>query len=142
MIKQDEELKSQMIKQNEDLKSQMLKQNEELKSQMLKQNDELKSQMLKFESQMIKQNENLNSQITKQNEHLNSLIIWMIGIFLGGMGLMIGLLFWDRKTAIAPVEEKVKEHSMMFEKMQKIIAKLVKKDSDLKEFTKQLGLPV
>ena len=45
---------------------------------------------------MQKQNENLQKQI----DNLQTFMLWGFGILFSGMGILIGLVMWDRRTAI------------------------------------------
>ena len=49
---------------------------------------------------MQKQNENLQKQI----DNLQTFMLWGFGILFSGMGILIGLVMWDRRTAIAPAK--------------------------------------
>ncbi len=39
----------------------------------------------------------------KRIEELQTLMLWGFGILFSGMGILIGLVMWDRRTAISPV---------------------------------------
>lgn len=41
--------------------------------------------------------------LQKQIDDLKTLVLWGFGILFGGMGLLIGFVIWDRRTAVAPV---------------------------------------
>ena len=60
-----------------------------------------------------------NSLINKQNDTIQTFMFWIIGIMMGALGIIIGLLFWDRKTAVAPVEKKVFELDRQIKNLQK-----------------------
>jgi|FLYM01.1.fsa_nt_gi uncharacterized protein YacL len=36
-------------------------------------------------------------------EELQTLMLWGFGVLFSGMGILIGLVMWDRRTAISPV---------------------------------------
>ncbi|MFV1977379.1 MAG: coiled-coil domain-containing protein [Candidatus Scalindua sp.] len=40
---------------------------------------------------------------------LKTFMLWGFGILFGGMGILIGFVIWDRRTAIAPVAGKTRE---------------------------------
>ena len=42
-------------------------------------------------------------------DDLKALILWGFGILFGGMGLLIGFVIWDRRTALEPVAKKYRE---------------------------------
>lgn len=41
--------------------------------------------------------------LQKQIDDLKTFMLWGFGILFGGMGLLIGFVIWDRRTAVAPV---------------------------------------
>jgi len=45
----------------------------------------------------------------RQTDDLKELILWGFGILFGGMGLLIGFVIWDRRTALEPVAKKYRE---------------------------------
>lgn len=45
--------------------------------------------------------------LQKQIDDLRTLMLWGFGILFSGMGILIGLVMWDRRTAISRVQKKV-----------------------------------
>ncbi|CAN2041029.1 putative t-SNARE coiled-coil homology domain-containing protein [Candidatus Magnetomoraceae bacterium gMMP-15] len=103
----------------------------------------------KLKAEIQKQNDDLKSQMQKQNDKLITIIMCLIGIFSIGMGIMIGLLFWDRRKAMTPIEKKIDEYDKIILEikqdhtmLKKILTKLLKKDPDSLEFAQKLGLQI
>jgi hypothetical protein len=42
--------------------------------------------------------------LQKQVDNLQTFMLWGFGILFSGMGILIGLVMWDRRTAIAPIK--------------------------------------
>gem|GEM_PF-1362460 len=51
-----------------------------------------------LEKQMVEGQNSLQRQI----DDLKTFMLWGFGILFGGMGLLIGFVIWDRRTALAP----------------------------------------
>lgn len=80
----------------------------------------------------VKVEEGMQS-LQKQIDNLQTILLWGFGILFGGMGLMIGFVIWDRRTALAPVMRRV-------EGLDEAIRRAAKKDHNLAEALKHAGL--
>ncbi len=40
--------------------------------------------------------------LQRQIDDLKTFMLWGFGILFGGMGILIGFVIWDRRTALAP----------------------------------------
>ena len=56
-----------------------------------------------------RQIDDLKISTQRQFDNLYTLILWGFGILFGGMGILIGFVLWDRRTALAPAIKKNKE---------------------------------
>ncbi len=56
-----------------------------------------------------RQIDDLKTSIERQLDNLYTLILWGFGILFSGMGILIGFVLWDRRTALAPAIKKNKE---------------------------------
>ncbi|MFN7065295.1 MAG: hypothetical protein ACK4OF_04015 [Aquificaceae bacterium] len=78
--------------------------------------------------------------LEKRIDELRGLMLWGFGILFGGMGILIGLVMWDRRTAISPVVKKAKELEDKSERVEKILRDLAKEDQKIAEALKRAGL--
>ena len=58
---------------------------------------------------MQRQIDSLQLATQRQTDDLRILLLWGFGILFGGMGLLIGFVIWDRRTALEPVAKKYRE---------------------------------
>jgi hypothetical protein len=49
------------------------------------------------------------SGLQRQIDDLKTFMLWGYGMLFGGMGILIGFVIWDRRTALAPAVRKSKE---------------------------------
>jgi len=71
---------------------------------------------------------------------MRDFLLWGFGLLFGGMGLLIGFVLWDRRTALAPAIRKNKELEEREEKLERALKKLAEKDPKVAEILKDLGL--
>ncbi len=45
----------------------------------------------------------------RQLDDVKSFMFWGFGVLFGGMGLLIGFVIWDRRTALEPIATKKRE---------------------------------
>ncbi len=61
---------------------------------------------------MNKRIDDINRRIDDTNKRIDDLqtiMLWGFGVLFSGMGILIGLVIWDRRTAISPVVKKAKD---------------------------------
>ena len=75
-----------------------------------------RERLIRLETKVEEGQKALQRQITdlsattqRQTDDVRTLILWGFGILFGGMGLLIGFVIWDRRTALEPVAKKYKE---------------------------------
>ena len=78
--------------------------------------------------------------IQRQIDALRTLILWGFGILFGGMGLLIGFVIWDRRTALEPVAKKYKELEEQGEKYKRALKEYAKVEPKLAEILRSLNL--
>ncbi len=78
--------------------------------------------------------------LQRQLDDLKTFMLWGFGIFFGGMGLLIGFVIWDRRTALAPAVKKTEELEEKQEKLEKALKELAAKDPKVAEALKHAGL--
>ncbi len=49
-----------------------------------------------------RQIDDTRNSLQKQIDDLKTFMLWGFGILFGGMGILIGFVIWDRRTALAP----------------------------------------
>lgn len=87
-----------------------------------------------------KQIEDLKSATQKQIGDLRILILWGFGILFGGMGILIGFVIWERRTALEPVARKNRELEEREEKLEKALKEYARLEPKLAEILKSLNL--
>ncbi len=78
--------------------------------------------------------------LQKQIDNLRTLMLWGFGVLFSGMGILIGLVMWDRRTAISPVVKKTKELEDKSDKVEKVLKELAKEDPKIEQALKKAGL--
>jgi len=76
----------------------------------------------------------------RQTDDLRTLILWGFGILFGGMGLLIGFVIWDRRTALEPVARKYRELEEQGEKYNRALKEYAKVEPKLAEILRSLNL--
>ncbi|MFN3814237.1 MAG: hypothetical protein ACK4SM_06415 [Aquificaceae bacterium] len=51
--------------------------------------------------------------LQKHIDDLRTLILWDFGVLFGDMGILTGLVMWDRRSAISPVVKKTRERMFL-----------------------------
>ncbi|MDY6933797.1 MAG: hypothetical protein SVZ03_06185 [Spirochaetota bacterium] len=94
-----------------------------------------------------KLNERLTTEIGKVNERIDKLndridLIWatMIGGFLGVMIFVGGLVFWDRRTTLAPVHTRIDELTHREKVLVDTLKEFAKDEPKLMEYLRISGL--
>jgi len=82
----------------------------------------------------------LRSDLHRQTDDLKVLILWGFGILFGGMGLLIGFVIWDRRTALEPVAKKYKELEDQGEKYKRALKEYANAEPKLAEILRSLNL--
>ncbi|WPM32437.1 hypothetical protein IAE16_01860 [Hydrogenobacter sp. T-2] len=104
-------------------------------------NVELKVERLEEgQKHLQKQIEELKRDTQRQFDELRTFLYWGFGILFGGMGILIGFVIWDRRTAVEPVARKIKEIEEGEEKLEKVMKKLAKRDPEIEKILKEEGL--
>ncbi len=87
-----------------------------------------------------KQIDDLKKDTQRQFDELRTFLYWGFGILFGGMGILIGFVIWDRRTAVEPVARKIREIEEREEKLEKVMKKLAKKDPEIEKILKEEGI--
>jgi cytochrome c-type biogenesis protein CcmH/NrfF len=85
----------------------------------------------------------VNQRIDDTNKRIDTMqtfMLWGFGILFGGMGVLIGFVIWDRRTALAPAIRKNKELEEREERLEKALLEYAKKEPRLAEIFKNMGL--
>jgi len=78
--------------------------------------------------------------LQRQIDDLKTLILWGFGILFGGMGILIGFVIWDRRTALEPVAKKYKELEEQGDKYKRALKEYAKVEPKLAEILRSLKL--
>ncbi len=87
-----------------------------------------------------KKMEELKADLQRQIESLYTLMLWGFGILFGGMGILIGFVLWDRRTALEPAVKKARDLEEREERLERVLKKLARKNPDIAEALKEEGL--
>jgi len=87
-----------------------------------------------------RQIDDLKTSTQRQFDNLYTLILWGFGILFGGMGMLIGFVIWDRRTALAPAIKKYKELEERGELLEKALKEFAKQEPRLAEVLKTMRL--
>lgn len=78
--------------------------------------------------------------LQRQIDDLKTLMLWGFGILFGGMGMLIGFVLWDRRTALAPAVNKTIELQRREEQIENILKEFAKAEPKLAEIMKSFKL--
>jgi len=77
--------------------------------------------------------------VNQRIDDLINLMLWGFGILFGGMGLLIGFVIWDRRTALAPAVKRIKELEEKEEKIERAFKEIALKDPKIAEILRSVG---
>ena len=100
----------------------------------------LQRQIADLSATTQRQTDDLRVTTQRQTDDLKTLILWGFGILFGGMGLLIGFVIWDRRTALEPVAKKYKELEEQGEKYKRALKEYAKVEPKLAEILRSLNL--
>ncbi len=104
-------------------------------------NVELKVERLEEGQKYLqKQIDDLKKDTQRQFDELRTFLYWGFGILFGGMGILIGFVIWDKRTAVEPVARKLREIEEREERLEKVMKKLAKRDPEIEKILKEEGL--
>lgn len=98
--------------------------------------DDLRADMSSLRADM----NSLKADTNKRFDQMQTFMLWGFGILFGGMGLLITLVLWDRRTALAPAIRKNKELEERQELIEKALKEVAITNPDIKEALKHFGL--
>lgn len=50
--------------------------------------------------------DSMERSISQRIEDMQTFMLWGFGILFGGMGILMGFVIWDRRTAVEPVQKE------------------------------------
>ena len=98
-----------------------------------------KSLQREIDSQQ-RQIDDLKSSTQRQFDNQYTLILWGFGILFGGMGILIGFVIWDRRTALAPAIRKNKELEEREELIERALKEYARENPKFAAILKGLGI--
>ncbi|QWR78362.1 hypothetical protein [Candidatus Magnetomonas plexicatena] len=84
--------------------------------------------------------DDLKADMNKRFEQMTTFMLWGFGMLFGSMGLLMGFVLWDRRTALAPAIRKTKEVEERTELLEKALKEASLTDPAIKEALKHVGL--
>ena len=87
-----------------------------------------------------RQIDDLKTSTQRQFDNLYVLILWGFGILFGGMGILIGFVIWDRRTALAPAIKKNKELEERGDLLERALKEFAKQEPRLAEVLRTMRL--
>jgi hypothetical protein len=88
--------------------------------------------------------DDMNNSVNKRFDDINNKIddiktfmLWGFGILFGGMGLLMGFVIWDRRTALAPAVKRTKEIEEQLDIAVKKVRELEERESRLEAVIKE-----
>jgi len=87
-----------------------------------------------------RQIDDLKISTQRQFDNLYTLILWGFGILFGGMGILIGFVIWDRRTALAPAIKKNKELEERGDLLERALKEFAKQEPRLAEVLRTMRL--
>lgn len=127
-----QEDRERLVRLEEGLKS--------LQKQMDDMNQSIQKQINETNTSLQRQIESSYVSLQKQIDTLQTFMLWGFGILFGGMGILIGFVIWDRRTAVEPVSKKVREMQEREEKIEKVLKELAKTDERVSRALREAGL--
>jgi len=100
----------------------------------------LETKVEEGQKSLQRQIDDLRAAMVKQIDDLRTLILWGFSILFGGMGILIGFVIWDRRTALEPVAKKYRQLEEEGEKYKKALKEYAKVEPKLAEILKSLNL--
>ncbi len=100
----DRELLLRLLDRQDKLAEQMSAMDKRLSEQMVAMDKKLTEQMVVIEKKIIV----LETKTDGVQKQLDILVIFVVGI-ISFIAVLIGVIFWDRRTAMKPLEEKLEK---------------------------------
>lgn len=100
----------------------------------------LQTQIDNLKASLQTQIDNLKASLQTQINDLKTFLFWGFGILFGGMGLLMGFVIWDRRTALEPAVKKNKELEEREEKLEKVIKEYANSEPKLAEILRSVNL--
>ena len=102
--------------------------------------DEVNDRIDKVNDRIDKVNGTIITEIGKVNERIDFLWATMVGGFLGVMIFVGGLVFWDRRTTLAPTHKRIDELSHREKILEDVLKEFAKDEPKLMERLRFVGL--
>ena len=107
---------------------------------------EIKERLIRIEERMVTKEElkaeikDVRAEIKDVRIEIKEFMLWGFGILFSGMGILIGFVIWDRRTALAPAIKKYKELEEKEELIEKALKEFAKTEPKLAEILKSMRL--
>ena len=107
---------------------------------------EIKERLIRIEERMVTKEElkteikDVRAEIKDVRTEMKEFLLWGFGMLFGGMGILIGFVIWDRRTALAPAIKKYKELEEKEELIEKALKEYAKTEPRLAEILRSMRL--
>ena len=107
---------------------------------------EIKERLIRIEERMVTKEElkteikDVRAEIKDVRTEMKEFLLWGFGMLFGGMGILIGFVIWDRRTALAPAIKKYKELEEKEELIEKALKEYAKTEPKLAEILRSMRL--
>ena len=114
---------------------------------------EIKERLIRIEERMVTKEElkaeikdvraeikDVRVEIKDVRREIKEFMLWGFGILFGGMGILIGFVIWDRRTALSPAIKKYKELEEKEELIEKALKEYAKTEPKLAEILRSMRL--
>ena len=89
------------------LRADMQEQNRQLRTDMQEQGRQLRADMSQLRADMQEQNRQLRTDMNSRFEEQGRMLLGIVAAFTALVAVNIGLVVWDRRTSVRPLEDKV-----------------------------------
>lgn len=98
----------------------------------------LEERVIRLEERIYSLEKRIDS-LEKRIDDLRTFMLWGFGILFGDIGLLIGFVIWDRRTALQPAIKRIEELERREKEREEILREEAKKDPELAEKLKKIG---
>ncbi len=113
-------------------------------------NKRMDERFASFEQQMNsleKRMEENNQSLQRQIDDIKKFLLWGFGILFGGMGILIGFVIWDRRSALQPVatrqaymDEELRRLTLREQNVEKALKRFAEEEPRLSKILKSFDL--
>ena len=84
--------------------------------------------------------DDLRDEMRDQIGYIRTFMLWGFGILFGGMGILITVVIWDRRTALTPVMRRSKDLEERGDKLERVLKEFAVTEPRLAEILRTYSL--